>query len=89
MTVQRFALPTGISAGTYLGTLSQMRCTVIVTVGDDVRAAVRAGGGVRYVVVSARASDVPGVTSLKPDAATPAAVAKAITKTEAAATVSP
>lgn len=78
LTAQRYTLPAGITPSTYLGTLTQLRCTVIITVGDDLRPATTAGGRPRYVMVSDRPSATPGATSLTPATATASTVADAV-----------
>ncbi|MBD0740307.1 hypothetical protein BGM09_13045 [Streptomyces sp. CBMA29] len=81
LTAQRFALPTGVTADAYLGTLAQMRCTVIITVGDDLHSTAptaAAGEGPRYIIVSDRPPTAPGTTGLTPSVATASAVASAV-----------
>lgn len=80
LTVQRYRLPSGVNPGSYLGTLAQMRCTVIVTVGDDLRPPTgSAADGPRYIVISASSAPAPHVTHLSPTA-TAATVTTAVTK---------
>jgi hypothetical protein len=68
--VQRFQLPAKAEPAAYLNTLFQLRCTRVVTAGDEARAAVAARlklgkvPGVRFVVVADRR--VSGAAGLSP-----------------------
>lgn len=77
---QQFRLPQKVAAATYLRTLAQMRCAVVVTVGKDVRPSPEAGasGGVRYVVVGDAPVSVAGATRLRPADASASTVAEAV-----------
>jgi hypothetical protein len=81
VTNQRFALPSGVTPSTYLATLVQMRCSVVVTVGDDLCRAFETDsppGNAHYIAVCGRPPAGSRVTGLTTDAATATAVSKAI-----------
>ena len=75
--VQRFSLPPKTAAGSYLNTLTQMRCGTIVTVGTTVGNAATAEhtGTSRFIIVTEHPANNAHTTSLTPAQATSTRIA--------------
>ncbi|MFC1420209.1 hypothetical protein [Streptacidiphilus cavernicola] len=69
--LQRFTVPTATKPTAYLTTLTQMRCNVIITIGDQLRNATAADAETNHtnthlVVIDSHPVNAPGVTNLTP-----------------------